>query len=270
MKIIKNIFELNKAIKNYKNIGFVPTMGGIHKGHISLIKNSQKTKAETIVSIFVNPKQFNEKKDFNNYPRNIKKDILILKKLKVNYLFLPEVKEIYKEKKKKFVLKKSEKILCAKFRKGHFEGVLDVMNRLLSLIKAKYVFMGEKDFQQFFLIKKILGRKHKIKIINCPTIRDRNKIALSTRNKLLNYKSIKKVSNLTLTLLKLKKNLILKNFKKQINLSQIKTKFETDYKIKIDYLEFRDEKNLKLDDFKKKYRLFIAYTIDNIRLIDNY
>ena len=85
MKILKNVFELNKAVKNYKNVGFVPTMGGIHKGHVSLIKISQKNNKETIVSIFVNPTQFNQKKDFKNYPRNIKKDISILKKLKVNY-----------------------------------------------------------------------------------------------------------------------------------------------------------------------------------------
>ena len=165
---------------------------------------------------------------------------------------------------------KKDKILCAKFRKGHFEGVLDVMNRLLSLIKAKHIFMGEKDFQQFFLVKKILGKKHKIKIISCPTIRDKNKIALSTRNSLLKYKSKKIVSSIALKLLRLKKNLISKNYKNKINLSRIKKEIEMNYKIKIDYLEFRDEKNLKLNDFKKKYRLFIAYTIDNVRLIDNF
>ena len=98
MKILKNVFELNKAVKNYKNVGFVPTMGGIHKGHVSLIKISQKNNKETLVSIFVNPTQFNQKKDFKNYPRNIKKDISILKKLKVNYLFFPEIKEIYRKK----------------------------------------------------------------------------------------------------------------------------------------------------------------------------
>ena len=105
MKIIKNIFELNKAINNYKNIGFVPTMGGIHKGHASLIKISQKKNEKTIVSIFINPTQFNEKKDFEKYPRNIKKDISILKKLKVSYLFLPKVEEIYKKKNEKFYSK---------------------------------------------------------------------------------------------------------------------------------------------------------------------
>ena len=266
MKIIKNIFELNKAIKNYKNIGFVPTMGGIHEGHASLIKISQKMKTKTIVSIFVNPTQFNEKKDFKKYPRNIEKDISILKKLKVSYLFLPEVEEIYKKKIKNFTLNKSDKILCAKYRKGHFEGVLNVMNRLLSIIKSKYVFMGEKDFQQLFLVKKILCKKHKIKIIGCPTIR-KNKIALSTRNKLLNSSNIKKASKIANTLIKLKE---LSKTNNLINLSKLKIKLENKYKIQIDYLEFRDEKKLKLNNFKSKYRLFIAYYINGVRLIDNF
>ena len=118
MKILKNIFELNKAVKNYKNVGFVPTMGGIHKGHVSLIKISQKNNKQTIVSIFVNPTQFNQKKDFKNYPRQIKKDISILKKLKVNYLFLPEVSEIYKKKMKNIEMSINRKII--KFFKNKF------------------------------------------------------------------------------------------------------------------------------------------------------
>jgi len=270
MKIITNILDLNKAIRNFKNIGFVPTMGGIHKGHLSLIKNSQKKCNKTLVSIFVNPSQFNDKNDYKNYPRNLKNDIKILKKYKVDYLFIPDVKEIYKKKMKKFILRKSDKILCAISRKGHFEGVLDVMNRLLSLVKSKFVFMGEKDFQQFFLIKKILGKKYKIKIISCRTIRDKNQIALSTRNKLLNKTSIKKASNIAKKLLKLKKNLFLKNLKLPINISNIKSKLEKKYKIKIDYLEFRDEKKLKLNNFKTKYRLFIAYNVNKVKLIDNF
>ena len=267
MKIIKNIFELNKAIKNYKNIGFVPTMGGIHKGHASLIKISQKKKGKTIVSIFVNPTQFNEKKDFKKYPRNIKRDISTLKKLKVSYLFLPKVKEIYKKKMKKFTLNKSDIILCAKDRKGHFEGVLNIMNRLVSIIKSKYVFMGEKDFQQYVLIKRILGKKYNIKIIGCPTIREKNKIALSTRNKLLNNSAIKKASKIANKLIKLKKISKTNNL---INLSILKKNLENKYKIQIDYLEFRDEKKLKLNNFKSKYRLFIAYYINGVRLIDNF
>jgi len=270
MKIIKNIFELNKAINNYNNIGFVPTMGGIHNGHVSLIKSSQKKKLKTIVSVFVNPTQFNEKKDFNNYPRNITKDIQILRKLKVDYLFIPNVKDIYKRKMKMFSLKKSEKILCAKYRSGHFEGVLNVMNRLLSLIKSKYVFMGEKDFQQYLLIKKVLGKKYQINIVGCPIVRGKNKIALSTRNKLLNKISTKKASIIARKLLNLKKKFIKKKIKKGIDLSKIKSKFEKNYSIRFDYLEIRDEKNLKLNNFNSKYRLFVAYNINNVRLIDNF
>ncbi len=267
MKILKNVFELNKAIKNYKNVGFVPTMGGIHKGHESLIKISQKKNKETIVSIFVNPTQFNQKKDFKNYPRNTKKDISILKKLKVNYLFLPEVNEIYKKKMRNFKLNKSDNILCAKYRKGHFEGVLNVMNRLLSIVKSKYVFMGEKDFQQYILIKRILGKKYKINIVGCPTIRESNKIALSTRNKLLKKSSIKKATKIAFILDKLKK---LSRTNKSLNLSKYKDELANKFKIKIDYLEFRDEKKLQLNNFRSKYRLFIAYHINGIRLIDNF
>ena len=270
MKIIKNIFELNKAIKNYNNIGFVPTMGGIHKGHISLIKTSQSKNLKTIVSIFVNPTQFNKKKDFNTYPRNIKKDIQVLKKLKIDYLFIPSVQEIYMRKMKKFSLKKSEKILCAKTRVGHFEGVLNIMNRLMSLIKSRYVFMGEKDFQQYWLVKKVLGKKYKVNIFGCPIIRNKNKVALSTRNILLDKTSIRKASIIAKKLLYLKRNLVSNKLRVPINLSKIKNDFESKFKIKVDYLEFRDEKNLKLNNFKSKYRLFIAYHINNIRLIDNF
>jgi len=267
MKILKNVFELNKAVKNYKNVGFVPTMGGIHKGHESLIKISQKNNKETIVSIFVNPTQFNQKKDFKNYPRDIKNDILILKRLKVTYLFLPEVEEIYKRKMKKFILNKSDKILCAKYRKGHFEGVLNVMNRLLSIVKSKYVFMGEKDFQQYTLIKRLLSKKYNINIVGCPTIRDNNKIALSTRNKLLSKSSIVKASKIAKKLFEVKK---LSKINNSINLSKLKKELESKFSIRIDYLEFRDEKKLKLNIFKYKYRLFIAYYINGVRLIDNF
>ena len=267
MKILKNVFELNKAVKNYKNVGFVPTMGGIHKGHESLIKYSQNFNKKTIVSIFVNPTQFNQKKDFKNYPRNIKKDISMLRKLKVTYLFLPEVEEIYKKRMKTFILNKSDKILCAKYRKGHFEGVLNVMNRLLSIVKSKQVFMGEKDFQQYKLVKRILGKKYKINIVGCPTIRENNNIALSTRNKLLNKSAIKKASKIAKKLDKLKK---LSRYNKLLDLCRYKDELERKFKIRIDYLEFRDEKKFKLNNFKSKYRLFVAYYINGVRLIDNF
>ena len=270
MKIITSIFDLNKEIKNYKNIGFVPTMGGIHAGHSSLIKASQKKKSKTIVSIFINPTQFNKKNDFKKYPRNINKDIAILRKLNVDYLFIPSVKDVYRFKSKKFNLKKSDKILCAKSRNGHFEGVLNVMNRLMTIIKSKDLYMGEKDYQQLYLIKKFLSKKFRVRINTCPTIRIKNKVALSTRNKLLNKKYLKIASEIALFLRKLKRKSKFQPSEIASTLPNYKILLETKYNIKIDYLEFRDEKNLELNNFKNKFRLFIAYNINNVRLIDNF
>ena len=167
---------------------------------------------------------------------------------------------------KNFKLNKSDKILCAKYRKGHFEGVLNVMNRLLSIVKSKQVFMGEKDYQQYKLIKKILGKKYKINIVGCPTVRENNKIALSTRNKLLKKSDFKTASKIASKLNKLKR-LSLTN--KSLDLSKFKDELENKFKIRIEYLEFRDEKKLKLNNFQSKFRLFIAYYINGVRLIDN-
>ena len=196
MKIFKDKHILQKEILKTKGISFVPTMGGLHKGHISLIKQSKKFKFKTLVSIFVNPKQFNKKSDFRSYPRNKKKDIKLLKKLKVNYLYIPTYKDIYGFKpKNKIFLDKSSKRLCGKFRKGHFAGVLDVVNRFIEIIKPKYIFLGKKDYQQLYLIKKhIEKRKIKSKIVECKTIRENNGVAFSTRNLSLNKNQMKKCS----------------------------------------------------------------------------
>ena len=148
MKIILNNRDLSKTLGSFKDIGFIPTMGGIHKGHISIIKRSIKSNKKTIVSIFVNPKQFNNVKDFNSYPANIKKDLALLKKIKkLDFVYIPTFNDVYENKKKSEIrIKKKYKVLCAKFRKGHFEGVLDVMNRLTKLIRPNKIFMGKSSF----------------------------------------------------------------------------------------------------------------------------
>ena len=162
MFIFKSINKLNKKVNFKANIGFVPTMGSLHKGHISLIKESKKKCKMTLVSIFVNSSQFNNKKDFINYPRNLKKDIRILKNLKVDYLLIPNENEIYKSKNsRKINISNKDKILCAKYRKGHFEGVLAVINQFLINLKPKYIFLGQKDFQQAYLIKKFVKKNLK-------------------------------------------------------------------------------------------------------------
>ena len=158
MKLIRHITDLNKAINKENKLGFVPTMGSLHKGHEFLIKNSKKLCKKTLVSIFINPTQFNNKNDFKSYPRDLINDLKFLKKLKVNFVYLPTIKQIYKDKKLfKIKLKNNQKILCAKFRKGHFEGVLDVLNRFVKLISPKIMFMGEKDYQQFFLVRDFIS-----------------------------------------------------------------------------------------------------------------
>ena len=270
MKIFKDKHSLQKEIVKTKGISFVPTMGGLHKGHISLIKQSKKSNIKTLVSIFVNPKQFNKKSDFRTYPRNTRKDVKLLKKLKVNYLYAPTFKDIYGFKpKNKVFLDKSSKKLCGKFRKGHFKGVLNVVNRFIEIIKPRYIYLGKKDYQQLYLIKRHIEKKKiKCKIIECKTIRENNGIACSSRNSNLNKKQKRIASNVFNYLSDLKKRI-----KKNYDLFKI-------YKIKkdlinlgvnkIDYIESYNIKNFKkIKKTNKKFNLFFAYYIKNTRLIDN-
>ena len=270
MKILLNNTSLFESLRPFNDLGFVPTMGGIHKGHLSLINKSNKLCKKTIVSIFVNPKQFNNKNDLKSYPQNIKKDLQILKiSKKVDFVYLPKFKDIYKDKKKsKIKLPKKDKILCAKFRKGHFEGVLDVMNRLTRIVNPKKIFMGEKDFQQLYLVKKLLEKKYKTKVIPCKTIRDNKNIALSSRNFLLNKSQLNVAASIYKNISKIKRNI--KNKKNIATFLELKkNKLKNSYKIKIDYLELRNKKNLKLSKKINNSRLFIAYHLNNVRLIDN-
>tara|TARA_B100000886_G_scaffold274972_1_gene198898 strand:+ start:659 stop:1474 length:816 start_codon:yes stop_codon:yes gene_type:complete len=270
MKIFKNKHTLQKEILKTKGISFVPTMGSLHKGHVSLIERSKKSKLKTLVSIFINPKQFNKKNDFRSYPRNSNKDIKQLKKLKINYLYIPTFKDIYGFKPKENVyLDKFSKKLCGNFRKGHFEGVLNVINRFLEIIKPRYIFLGKKDYQQLYLIKKhIQKRKIKSKVIECKTIRENNGIACSSRNLNLNKNEIKIASNIYYYLFDLKKQ-IKKNYN-FFNLNKIKKDLINLGASKIDYLENYNVKSFKkINKHSKKFNLFIAYYIKKIRLIDN-
>ena len=270
MKIFKNKHNLKKTIAGIKNISFVPTMGGFHKGHISLIRKSKKLKGKNLVSIFVNPKQFNEKKDFKNYPRNLKEDMILLKKLNVDFVYLPNYKDIFAFKtKNKIYLDKFSKKLCGKTRKNHFKGVLNVVNRFLEIIEPKYLLLGNKDFQQLKLIKlHILKRKIKTKIISCKTIREKNGIACSTRNKNLTKKQIKQASRV-FKYFKFKKNKIKKNLSNYDFLSTKKDLIKLGV-TRVDYVKLLNLKNLKKPkSIKEKFKIFIAYYLRNIRLIDN-
>ena len=270
MKIFKDKYKLQKGLLSKKRVSFIPTMGGLHDGHISLIERSKRFQRKILVSIFVNPKQFNKKKDFDSYPRNIKKDINRLKKLKVDYLYLPSYKDIYDFKSKnKVYLDKFSKKLCGKYRKGHFEGVLNVVNRFLEIIKPAYIFMGKKDYQQLFLIKKhIQKRKISTKLIECKLIREKNGIACSTRNKKLNKNQKRIAANIYSCLFKTKKEI-----KKNNNffpILTIKKKLMILGATKIDYIESYNLNNfIKTKNSKHNFNLFVAYYLKSIRLIDN-
>jgi pantoate--beta-alanine ligase len=271
MKILLNNLTLFKTLRPFNDIGFVPTMGGIHDGHISLIKKSIKYSKKTIVSIFINPKQFNNKNDFKSYPSNIKKDLKILKKIKkIDYVYIPKFKDIYKNNNRpKIKINKSDKILCAKFRKGHFEGVLDVMDKLTNLIKPKKIFMGKKDYQQLYLVKNFIENKYKSNVIGCKTIRNKNKLALSSRNFLFNKNELIEVQEISKKFLNLKKEV---KKHKNINkfLTQSKKRYEKKFKIKIEYLENRYVKNLKISNKYLGSNIFLSYYFKGVRLIDNF
>ncbi|MDC3120274.1 pantoate--beta-alanine ligase [Candidatus Pelagibacter sp.] len=270
MKILLNKTSLTKSLRHFSDIGFVPTMGSIHNGHLSLISKSNQSCHKTVVSIFVNPKQFNNKKDFKTYPKNIKKD---LKKLtqakKVDFVYIPKFKDIFKNNMKpKIKLNKRDKILCATYREGHFEGVLDVMDKLTNIVKPNKIFMGNKDFQQTFLVKNYLKNKYNTDVVECKTIRDKNKVALSSRNYLLSKKNLKLAGKIVRKLIDLKKNIKIKKNKNKY-LLKVKDDFQKQFEIKIEYLELRNINNLKLSNVVNTSRLFVAYYLNGVRLIDN-
>ena len=269
MKVIKNKKIIKRILKGYKSLSFIPTMGSLHNGHISLIKKAKKDKNKIIVSIFVNPKQFKNNKDYKSYPRNLRKDLNILKRQKVDFVFLPTVKDIYSHKtKNKIYLDKFSKNLCGKYRPGHFKGVINVVNRLVEIICPKQIYLGKKDYQQLILIRKHFSKNNiKIKIIECNTHRDAFGLPESSRNKSLNYNQIniaRKVSQI----LKKNKSIIKHNFK-NFRLNNLKNQIKSLGIKKIEYLELLNLKTLKYPKINENFNIFIAYYLGKSRLIDN-
>ena len=268
MKIFSNKNKLLRFIKNEKNLGFVPTMGSIHLGHISLLKKSISQCNKTIVSIFINKPQFERKIDYQKYPRTLKKDILILKKLKVDYLFIPRHNQIYPNgPDKRIKISSFGKKLCGKFRSGHFEAVADVIERFIKIINPKKIYLGEKDMQQLKIIEHFVKKNYnRIKVIGCKTIRECNGVACSSRNFLLSSEEKRIASKIYEVIVNKKKYLI----KKKISLNRIKNKILELSVRKIDYIKLLDINKL-IRPYKKnnKYKIFIAYYLRTTRLIDN-
>jgi len=213
MILLKKVDDLSRWLEKQRlagrSIGFVPTMGALHKGHISLIDISKKNAKITVCSIFVNPTQFNDPRDFQKYPITIEKDILLLEKAGTDVLFLPEVSEIYPggvKELEKYDLGRLESLLEGAFRPGHFQGVCQVMRRLLEAVRPDHLFMGQKDYQQCMVIRRLLEIIELPAILHpCPIVREEDGLAMSSRNMRLSEQQRNKAVAIYQALVQLKK-----------------------------------------------------------------
>lgn len=279
MILYKKIADLRKWLdvqqKKGGDIGFVPTMGALHQGHISLIDASKKENAVIVCSIFVNPTQFNDPKDFEKYPNTIERDIEMLETAGCDVLFLPSVKEIYPDgitHKQKYDLGYLETLLEGKYRPGHFQGVCMVVNRLLNIVQPDNLYLGQKDYQQCMVITRlveIIGQSAKIKVNICPTLREADGLAMSSRNMRLTESERKTASIIYNCLRQIKKDLR-PGDTEPIKQKAIAVLSKSGFKP--DYVEIADAHTLSLIhewDGKQQLVVLIAAFLNEIRLIDN-
>lgn len=277
MLIFHTVQQLQKYLGQQKQkgfiTGFVPTMGALHQGHLSLIEESKKTTDLTICSIFVNPTQFNDPKDFEKYPVTISTDVELLLKAGVHVLFLPSVKEIYPNGTKEqphYNLGFLETVLEGKYRPGHFQGVCQVMHRLLTIADAHHLFMGQKDYQQCMVINHLISTKEiPTKLHIAPTLRESDGLAMSSRNMRLTKENRQTAVAISQTLKQMKMQL------KPGSLQKIKedaAAFLTSKGFKVDYTEIAHAETLALLDNwngSDPVVALIAASIGEVRLIDN-
>ena len=275
MKIIKSIKYLKRIVKESKRngsiINFIPTMGALHLGHIKLIQKAKKRNAIRIVSIFVNPSQFGPSEDFKNYPRTTHNDLNLLRNEDVDIVFLPIENEILKYKTYyKCPNFKIEKILCGKSRPNYFPGVKNIVIKLFDIVQADNSFFGEKDYQQLVVIKKMRDELNfGTNIIPIKTVRNKNGLPLSSRNKYLEINEIEIANKIN----KICKYLIPK-VKNKLNTTKILAHAKRELRMngidKIDYLTILTDNLEKRKSLKSKSRIFIAANVGSTRLIDNF
>lgn len=278
MKVLNSKQELSHYIesvkKNNQTIGFAPTMGALHQGHLSLYQAAKKENDIVISSIFVNPTQFNNPEDLEKYPRTVEADLKALEESQtVDAVYLPEVKDLYPDglKSQSYDFDGLENEMEGKFRPGHFDGVGTVVEELFHQVKPDNAYFGEKDFQQLAIIKKMVEKKQiPVNIIGAPILREQNGLAMSSRNERLTpeqrqdakiiYKTLRKVND----------------WFRVISIPEIHERvnaiFENSKDFKLEYFTIANEKNLKETDFFYKdqsYRAFIAVFAGSVRLIDN-
>lgn len=277
MKVISKIPDLKKQIGDWKkegfSIGFCPTMGSLHSGHMDLVETSKKHTDKTIVSIFVNPTQFNDPKDFEQYPVKTENDLLLCETNGVDMVFLPEVKAMYPETKTPIYLSIPElqKHLCGRTRPGHFEGVLLIVSKLFHLIEPNKAFFGLKDYQQFRVISTMAENLNfPLEVIGVPTRRDSDGLAMSSRNVRLSEKE-RETASLIPRMFALAKKTILSG-ERDLNLWKeiLRDFLLTGTSLRIDYLEVVDPIFLQpKDKLEGEVLLAIAVFVGDVRLIDN-
>ncbi len=277
MQIIKTIKEMQEISRSLrvegKSIGFVPTMGALHDGHLSLVRRSRNECDITVVSIFINPTQFGPNEDFDRYPRDTEGDLNKLKPIGVDAVFMPEVREMYQEGSLINVdVGDIGRVLCGKSRPGHFNGVATVVTKLFNIVMPERAYFGQKDFQQSAIIKKLVRELNfDIEIVVCPTVRESDGLAMSSRNVYLNDKE-RRSATILYKALKLGKDLILS--KGITDASIIKREMvgliTTESLARIDYVEIVDTGDLhSVKEITLPVALCVAVWIGETRLIDN-
>jgi pantoate--beta-alanine ligase len=277
MKVVKTVKELSdfrkSAFFKEKQVGFVPTMGALHKGHSSLIEKSVADNDYTIVSIFVNPRQFNDKNDYVNYPVNNADDIELLKSVKCDLLFLPSPEDIYKDYDGFHMdFNGLDEIHEGKFRPGHFQGVVDVVYRLFDIVKPDKAYFGEKDFQQLAIIKLMVKiAKLPIDIIPCPIVREASGLAMSSRNERLSKEERKKASEIYRIISNIEKTISV-NDKPEDLINKISCEIDKIEFLNTEYVIFCNHLDLiPVGSFEKNsiIMLCVAVWCEKVRLIDN-
>ena len=275
MKLVKTTAELQIELtwlKKHGAVGFVPTMGALHKGHLSLVGKAMQENQSVVVSIFVNPTQFNDPKDLQRYPRDLEKDLKLLEPTGCQIVFAPEPEEIYPEPDtRKFDFGELETVMEGKHRPGHFTGVAQVVSKLFDIVKPDRAYFGQKDFQQLAVIKQLVKQLQlPVEIVACPIIREKSGLALSSRNQLLSPEERQNAAIINNTLSEAKKL----SAEKSVN-ELIKWVTETINKnplLDVEYFEVVDDQNLQpvksWEEPGTKVGCIAAYC-GKIRLIDN-
>ncbi|WP_396180806.1 pantoate--beta-alanine ligase [Flavobacterium sp.] len=266
--------ETKIALNQSKKIGFVPTMGALHQGHLSLLEESLSENEITVLSIFVNPTQFNNADDLKKYPRTLEKDVALVKKLNKNILiYAPCVTDIYEGHtiSASFDYDGLENQMEGKHRPGHFDGVGTIVKKLFDIVKPTNAYFGEKDFQQLQIIRKLVA-KHKIpvNVIACEIYRETSGLAMSSRNERLSEKARKESKLIYKILLQAKDKFMVKSAQEVTQF--VEREFKKHKNFTLEYFDIADEETLltcKRKIKSKNYRGFIAVFIENIRLIDN-